>query len=78
MSWPGHFLSRGLVLIKARANRNAPLPLLLVFSLFYGPLSTLTPSTSREAQKSTYFSSSPHVPPLVFVLLSSLQDSCFL
>lgn len=41
MSWPGHFLSRGLVLIKARANSNAPFfplsLLLLLFSLFYGP-----------------------------------------
>lgn len=39
-SWPGHFLSRGLVLIKARANSNAPfLPSasLHSLSLFYSP-----------------------------------------
>lgn len=71
MSWPGHFLSRGLVLIKVWANGNAPYSP-TSSSVFLKPLSFFTPLTSREAKKYT-FSLLPHFPTPVFVLLYSID-----
>lgn len=75
MSWPGHFLSKGLVLIKARANSNAPFfPLSLLLLLFFilQPLSTLTPSNLAERLKTPHISLSTPLHPefLLFVSLS--------
>lgn len=77
MSWPGHFLSGGLVLIKAWASGNAPYsPSSSSFFFFLQPLSSYTPSSSREAKKYT-FSLLPHFPPLVSVPLSPIPYPCF-
>lgn len=60
MSWPGHFLSGGLVLIKAWASRNAPYsPFTSRSSFFsYNP-SPLSPPHPAERLRSAHFSFLP-------------------
>lgn len=66
MSWPGHFLSEGLVLIKAWASRNAPYsPNTASSLLFYGP-SPLTPPVLPESLRHTPFFLLPPIYPCSF------------
>lgn len=62
MSWPGHFLSGGLVLIKAWTNGNAPCsPTSPSLCFFYNSLCFDTPQLA-ENLRNTYFSFLPHFP----------------
>lgn len=70
MSEPGHFLSGGLVLIKAWASRNAHSPPSLLHHHSFFVSSPFTPPLPTEAKKCTCHSL-PCSPPLRYVPLVS-------